>query len=67
MNAIREISVEQVMAWIETKHVELWSDWLVSDARQRERAARWFLDQMSALDRFVGVWEGDTYTREETL
>lgn len=44
----KPVTREGVGQWLDSKHVTLWSDWIVTDPKRKEQAIDWFMREMSA-------------------
>ncbi len=42
---------ELVKDWLRTKHVTLWADWDITDERELDWAAEWFLLELQSFER----------------
>lgn len=47
------ITRETVRQWLVSKHVALWSDWLITRPAQQDEAINWIFKQMSQLSAFA--------------
>ncbi len=47
------MTIEQIMKWLESKNVDMWANWRISDPERRRMAAEWLHGQMDDLSRFV--------------
>lgn len=41
--------------WLISKRVSLWSDWLIGDRKEQEKAVDWMMKQMGQLSEFAAT------------
>lgn len=47
-------AIDQVSAWLDTKGITLWGDYMITDPNSKRAAAKWFITQM---DEFFVWWD----------
>lgn len=46
------MTIEQIMKWLESKNVDMWANWRISDPARRRMAAEWFKAQSDECAKF---------------
>ena len=45
----KSVTREGVSQWLDSKHVTLWADWIVTDPGRKEKAIDWFMGEIKSL------------------